>query len=358
MKILIPVLGGFGKAGGWRVLSQLGNYWLKDNNEVTFLAFKNSTEPYFPTKAQILYYDSNGDIDLTNNLSYPKPFFGVLSMRKSLKKAIDKIDADFILANHSLTAYPVSNSKNSAKKFYYVQAYEPDYYLEHGFKNKIFYYLSKKSYELDLNIIVNSYYFLDYKEIKSDIVVFPGLDLEIFRQNQINKYSNDKFILGTIGRIEKYKGTMDVLKGFRKLRKEFGEKVELHIAFGDKSLKEDGVKIIDVAGDIELAEYYKSLNVYICGGLIHLEAVHYPVIEAMACGVPVVTTGYYPSNKENTWLISINNSDSIVEQVKNIMDNPKLIKIKTDLALDNIKQFDWELVSKKMFNHFNSAIKF
>ena len=38
MKIIIPLVGSFSKEGGWRVLSELANAWIRMGHEVVFLS--------------------------------------------------------------------------------------------------------------------------------------------------------------------------------------------------------------------------------------------------------------------------------------------------------------------------------
>ena len=138
MKIIIPLVGSFGKSGGFRVLSQLANHWIKDGHEVCFLSYINTDDPYFPTKAEILYYDNSGEIKEAKDQQHPKAILGMFSMRNALKKALNKLEADVVLASHCFTALPVKKSSIKAKKFYYVQAYEPDFFYHKTVKNFIY----------------------------------------------------------------------------------------------------------------------------------------------------------------------------------------------------------------------------
>ncbi|MBV8328642.1 glycosyltransferase family 4 protein [Chryseobacterium sp.] len=351
MKIIIPLLGGFGKAGGWRVLSQLANYWMKSGAEVVFLAHKSTEKPYFPTAAEIIYYTNDGVLDTVSESGYPFPKLGALSLRRSLKKALNRMEADVVLATHSFTAGPVRKSAIRAKKFYYVQAYEPDFYYKNSLKEKIYKIISRKSYGLGLKTIVNAPMYLDFNEIKTDMYVFPGLDLDNFKGWP--KKKGTKFILGTIGRLEEYKGTSYVVEAFRELRKEFGVDIELHMAFGDQSLAgEEGIVLITPQGDAELAEYYNSLDIYLCAGTIQLEAVHYPVIESMACQVPVITTGYLPADHTNAWMVPVKNSSAIAEKVRQVLKEDVIPK--TEKAHEDIQIFKWENVSSKMLEYFKN----
>lgn len=355
MKILIPLIGGFGKSGGFRVLSQLANYWVTEGHEVTFLSYVNTEEPYYPTKASVVYYNDKGKVSDVPDITIQLPKLGALGLRNKLRKALETFDVDIVLANHCLTAQPVKKANISAKKFYYVQAYEPDYFYQKNIKNIIYKFISKKSYTLGLNLIVNAPMYLNYKEIKTDRYVVPGLDLNIFKFNE-NQEPNNKIIIGTIGRSEEYKGTKYIIEAFKEIRSIYGGRVELHVAFGDEALSEiDGVKVLKPNGDVNLAKYYNTLNMYICAGTIQLEAVHYPIIEAMACRVPVITTGYLPANEKNAYIVTVKESKSIVDMVIKVINEGE--NVKQDIAYNDIREFDWNKVSRKMLNYFKESLE-
>lgn len=353
MKIIIPLVGTFGKSGGFRVLSQLANYWIKQGHEVSFLSYTKAEDPYFPTKAEILFYDNKGGLCSSKDYHHPKPRWGMFTLRASLKKALDKVDADVILANHCFSALPVRQTSNKAKKFYYVQAYEPEFYYHNTFKDIIYRHISKRSYNLGLNIIANALMYRNYREIKTDMVVFPGLDFNVFKPEEQNKLTSSKVVLGTIGRTEIYKGTNYVVTAFKELRKKLGDRIELHIAFGDKDLEcIDGVKVIHPLNDMQLAKFYRSLTLYICAATVQLQAVHYPVIESMACKIPVITTGYYPARPENSYMIKIHDTESIVHAILLAITNVDDTKLKAEEAYKTVGQFAWDIVSQNMIKYF------
>ncbi|MCC2591382.1 glycosyltransferase family 4 protein [Chryseobacterium sp. MFBS3-17] len=353
MKILIPLVGSFSKEGGWRVLSELANKWMDFNHEVIFLSHKKLKPPYYPTKARIIYYDNSGNVVTEGDEDYPAPIGGPFILRILLRKALNKLEADVVLATQHFTADPVAKSTIKAKKFYYVQAYEPDFYNSGPLRYKIYKQIAKNSYKKGLNIIVNAPMYKNYKEIISDKVVYPGLDMELFYSNSKGITDREVFILGTIGRMEIFKGTHIILEAFSKLRLQLGSSIELHIAFGDENWSNiDGVTMHFPKGDRELAEYYRSLDCYVCAQYIQLDAVHYPIIESMACGVPVITTGYYPSNEYNSWQIEIKNVQSIVDKVMDLQSNKELVLEKVERGLHSIKEFEWSLLARKMINYF------
>lgn len=354
MKILIPLTTGFGPQGGWRVLSQLANHWIIQGHSVSFLVHQSSRLPYFPTEATILWFDNKGNINNKNDLNCKLPYGRYFAISYGLIRALKKQNYDIVLATLSLTTWPIFLSKIKTRKFYYVQAYEPYYYPLNRFINLFYRMLSKSSYYLGFEIIVNSEYYFRYKGIRTNKCVHPGIDLSVFFPKQVKIISaKEKIILGTIGRIEKYKGTHSILEAFQKLKQDTNLKIELHIAFGNSELEKiDGVKVFNFNGDFQLANYYRSLDIYICAGTYQLGAVHYPVIESMACGVPIITTGYYPSTTQNTWMVNTNSSNEIVESVIAIVNNPTEVIQKVEKGLKDVIQFDWAKVSKKMLTIF------
>jgi glycosyltransferase involved in cell wall biosynthesis len=355
MKIIVPI-SYFGKSGGYRVLSELANHWVKNGHEVSFLVHTNSDEPYFPTQAKLVWYNNDGKIISGKNIDFKKTESNYFTVTFALYKAINSQNADVVLANQSLTALPVSLSKIKAKKFYYIQAYEPFYYESvKGIKGAVLKFISKVSYKHKLVKIVNSPLYFDYKEIKASKCVFPGLDFSVFKPIDGLK-STTKLIIGCIGRIEVYKGTSYVLEAFQLIKKNKNIDIELHIAFGDRLVECEGIKVVDVKGDAQLAEFYNKVSILIAPGTYQLGAVHYPVIEAMACKTPVITTGYLPANDTNAWLVPIKDSLSIYNQILNIHSNPNLVLSKTNKAFVDVREFEWEIVSDKMIHYFNESI--
>lgn len=351
MRILIPVFG-FAASGGGRVLSEFATRIKAKGHEVSFLSFGDSISPYFPTKADIIWVNYNGVQIGTNNLkriNFPLKYFFI---RRRFRKIIEKFGSKFdvVLATHSLTALPVFKAKITARKFYYIQAYETEYYEEHYFKHMLYKIAVNASYKLDLKRIVNSELYLDYKGIKAERYVYPGLDPDIFYPKAKSSNNDKLFKMGCIGRIEKVKGTHLVLEALQILRMEYAD-IELHIAFGSEELAAiPGIKICKPKNDVELGDFYRSVDVVIAPGTVQLGAVHYPVLEAFACGTPVITTGYSHADENNSYIVPINNVHAIVKAVTNIKHNPEEASSKAELAKEVIPPFLWDIVTCKLIS--------
>ncbi|TAE59169.1 MAG: hypothetical protein EAY68_11015, partial [Bacteroidetes bacterium] len=272
MKILIPVLG-FSKSGGYRTLSRFATEFVKAGHSVTFLVNHNSDEPYFPTSAAISWVNGFGWSSQQREASKRKQsfissFFSILFGCWRARKQFD-----VVIANHSLTVLPIHISGIKAKKIYYIQAYEPEYYLlQSGFKNRFYALLSRYSYKLEFKQVVNSNLYCSYKEIKTDDVVFPGIDLDIFYRKSAKETKQRPLVLGTIARTEKQKGTHYIVEAFGKLAAD-KRNVIFKIAFPDNlprtSFTYDAVT---PQTDTELADFYRSIDVYVSAGTVQFGA--------------------------------------------------------------------------------------
>lgn len=361
MKIIIPILG-FGRAGGNRVLAELANHWIRDGHKVDFLVNEASSIPYFPTNAGIIWATNTGRLigEAEREERAPRTFNGWINLA-SLFRAISKIGKsyDIILANHSLTAWPVALARcGSVKKFYYIQAYEPEYYaLEKGLKSRVLGWLSTRSYGFDLVQICNAPNYIGYKNIRAKEWVPPGINFDLFFPKSESKDFSavQEIVLGCIGRKEPAKGIKYVLEAFEILYKQ-DQRFQLHVAFGNlpDGWSHPGLKIVVPQNDKELGEYYRSLDIMLAPGTVQLGAPHYPVMEAMACGVPVVTTGYLPASVKNSWIVEVGSSNSIVAAVNDIVSGSdywdKVTKASKDIA-----GFGWVHISKKISDLFASV---
>lgn len=348
MRILIPVLE-FGRAGGFRVLSNLADQFISKGHEVHFVSPDSSASPYYPTSAEIIWISVSGIRAAVNNPRKIGLFYNIRSLYYFLRKNTDRYDA--VMANQSLTTWPVYLSRIKARWFYYIQAYEPDHYRTLIQKKYILLrYLSALSYSLPFTKIVNAPLFRKYRSIETQNMVLPGIDLELFYPKKEQKAQLRPWRVGTIGRAEKFKGTFLVLAAFKKLRIIHPD-IELHVAFGTSEIedKTNGIFIVNPDGDHALAEFYRGIDIYVCAGTIEHGAVHYPVIESMACGTYVITTPYYPADETNAWIVGSGNVDDIVQRSIEIMEgDPGENQKKVIQARRVLNQFSWGRVSEAM----------
>jgi glycosyltransferase involved in cell wall biosynthesis len=187
------------------------------------------------------------------------------------------------------------------------------------------------------------------------------LDLEIF--NFLSKPARElrdaeTITIGCIGRSEPEKGTKYVLNAFEVLFNQ-DDRYELKVAYGNlpDDWSHERCEVVTPKNDLELAKFYKSLDILIAPGTVQHGAPHYPVLEAMACGIPVVTTGYYGADNTTAWIVENKSSSSIVSAVSAITNDREQTCIKSLKALQFAQQLGWEIVSAKMMQCFNQFTK-
>lgn len=353
LKILIPITE-FGKAGGLRVISKLANNWIRSGHEVTIVTNSKSILPYYDTEAKILWLNNKGEPE-SHEYSSKKATVKekLLSIYYFLKKYSQ--DYNVILGNHSLTTIPIWRGCKG-NRYYYIQAYEPGFYIGSNFSiNSLKKFILWLTYFLPFTRIVNADIYKKYKNIRSKYVIPPGLDLDVYYPKKIKCINNDEIIVGCIGRHEEWKGSEDVAEAVKILH-EKGYNVVFKVAFNP--VKYNNHELVKPDGDENLANFYRSLDVLVAPGHIQLGAVHYPVIEAMACNVPVITTGYYPANEQNSFIVPIKSPEKIAEAIELILKDYTIAIGKAEQAKQMIKEFDWEIVSNKFIEIFKEELAY
>lgn len=149
----------------------------------------------------------------------------------------------------------------------------------------------------DTHIVLNQYTFdtLVEKGISQDCIKFSNtiVDDSFFDGNSVTK-DESKFVILFLTRIEKYKGIYETLEIFKKLE----GNVELHIAGSGSELEKiksivadngiENVKFLGFVSGQEKINAYKQADMYIFPS--YSEGMPNSVLEAMACGLPIVCT--------------------------------------------------------------------
>ncbi|MBB6631977.1 hypothetical protein [Clostridium algidicarnis] len=229
LKILIPILS-FGRAGGMRVLSQLANHWKKMGCDVVFVAFYESEYPYFPVNVEIIWIDNSGNQINDNTTTYNvknSSFKRMYALYKYLKKHSNEYD--IVLANSNKSAWPVWLG-SKATNYYYIQAYEVEFSSGRNIKTLLQKLTAWLTYFLPLYKVVNAEIYKNYKNIKCEHVIPPGLDLNIYYPKNLLEKHNKKFVIGCIGRKEEWKGADDVATAVKILHDK-GYNIKFKVAF-------------------------------------------------------------------------------------------------------------------------------
>ncbi len=344
MKILIPIFN-FTKAGGFRVLTQLSNRGSSLGHEIVIICPLTKTKPYYPLDIKVDFINIDGDIVSNNHNIELSTTKKILSIYNFIQKKSYYFDLS--IATHYLTTYPLLLGKIKCK-VYYIQAYEPEFHEGKSFfKKNSLKFIAWMTYFFPFIKIVNSEFYKNYKNIRTDNVVEPGLDLNIFYPKINRETFGNPIIIGCIGRKEEWKGANDVGKAVEILH---NSKVNIKFKVAFNAVDYPNHELVFPDSDNNLANFYRSLDILVAPGHIQLGAIHYPVIEAMACGTSVITTGYAPANEKNAYIVPIKSPEKIADAIMEIRHNPKNALAKIEQAKKDIERFSWEDIAIKFYS--------
>lgn len=276
-----------------------------------------------------------------------------------LMPAIPK--SDVVIATLSYTAYAVVRSGKGVPVHYYLH-YEP-LVREEGYKKRIM----EETYLLPTLKISNSSWLSRMMRKKSGQSpmgeVFPAIDHEVFYPTEREK--SNVFTIVSLAKDKWWKGFPDALRAIREVRRR-GHDVRF-LAFGTSFSKErlpEDVRDIEFEfvgpkKDIELAEFYRSADALISAS--YFESFPLPPLEAMACGVPVVTTPYgtedYARDGETALIVEAQQPIAMADALERLIKDHKLRQTLIDAGRHESKRFTWEITTDKFEHLLTKALQ-
>ncbi|MCE7936695.1 glycosyltransferase family 1 protein [Candidatus Saccharibacteria bacterium CPR2] len=228
-------------------------------------------------------------------------------------------------------------------------------YVEHAIKPYTKSVFSKLHYLTAVSNVPAQY----AKEIsKKPIEIIPnGIDLKLYNPKEtgkISKYDDKLKNIFYVGRLEKRKGVIYLLKAFKELTKKHKD-VRLIIAGDGKQrntleqyIKNNSLKNVEFLGFVDESEKLKLFNTcdIFCSPAIFGESFGIVLIEAMAFGKPVVAG----NNQGYACVLSGRGSLGLVDP-KNSVEFGRLLEMA--LFDEGVNQLlkDWSLSSVKQYNY-------
>lgn len=108
----------------------------------------------------------------------------------------------------------------------------------------------------------------------------------------------------------------------------------------------------------KMVEYYSKIDLYICASKI--EGTPNPVLEAMACGVPVISTdvSIVPQifgPKQSEFILQERSIACLKKAIKKLIFNRELFKELSQENLEQIKKQDWKLKTEMFAAYFRNV---
>lgn len=199
----------------------------------------------------------------------------------------------------------------------------------------------------DLERILNSEYNVEKSSIE---VIPPAIDHKYFALNE----KHEKYTIGTVSSLDKRKRIELLIKSFLKADI---ENSELLIGGGGGELEnlkkiaknDNRIKFLGFVPDEKMNEFYNKLDVFVFPTIA--EGYGMPIVEAMACGKPVITLtdADIPSNlKEKTFICQKDNLSNI------LLNRDYSCNIKQNIEF--AKEHSIENIGEKLIKVYESVI--
>lgn len=190
------------------------------------------------------------------------------------------------------------------------------------------------------------------------LIAEDGVDLTLFKPRHIERLASvpeRELVIGWAGN-SKWEATREDFKGLHTI---------LQPAVDE--LQRDGFPVTTYYADrqirfiphAEMPDYYSKIDVYVCPSKI--EGTPNPVLEAMACGVPVVSTdvGVVPQvfgALQQQFILPERSKDALKTALIRLLDQPKLLVELSNENLESIKAWDWSVKAENFARFFGDAL--
>jgi len=341
--------------GGTRVVMEVINGLSDLGHEVNLITFgKPEDLDWIDLKAKV-HYANRSFSEKVSGFIYRKIFGFQPFPEEQTRKLIKTMpEADVSIATISYSGLAVARS-DKGTPFHFYMHYEP-FVREPGYLKKII----EESYYLPTKKIVNSSWLAEKikTETGQDIVglVFPAIDHSIFYPRKKKDKLGKEIRIVALAKYKRWKGVPEALETIKILR-ERGYKIRFS-TFGtkfDKSMLPENVRNVefDFVGrkaNEDLAEFYSDADLLISSS--YFESFPLPQLEAMACGIPVVTTRYgtedYAVDGENCFVVEPHQPEKMADRVAEIIDNPNLYNKFSEAGIETASKFKWKKSVKQM----------
>jgi len=189
-------------------------------------------------------------------------------------------------------------------------------------------------------------------------VVEDGVDLTRFMPKNLERLqevSKRELVIGWVGN-SKWAAELEDFKGVHSILKPAIEQLQF-----------EGVSVKAIFADRQerfiphdqMPEYYSKIDVYVCTSKI--EGTPNPVLEAMACGVPIISTdvGIVPEafgELQRAFILPERSIDALKTSILKLMREPKLLAGLSKENIERIKDWDWSIKAEKFGKYFENLL--
>lgn len=210
-----------------------------------------------------------------------------------------------------------------------------------------------------INIAPSSYLYETFKTAGyTNLRYIPNtIELELYKES-VKEFKTPKLLW--VRSFAKIYNPVMAIKVFISLREEFpdakicmvGPKKDESFAKTVKFAKKNNVDVL-LTGKLSKPDWIalsEGYNIFI--NTTHFDNTPISVIEAMALGLPVVSTNvggipYLLEHEDNALLVNDDDAEDMVRQIKRLISEPDLAHALSQKGKESVKGFDWEVVKKQ-----------
>ena len=204
----------------------------------------------------------------------------------------------------------------------------------------------------------------------SKLVKIPnGVDTNYFRPLNLKK-SGKTIKLLFVGRISRIKGVHDLMESFKSLAHRYENLKLILVSSGGTPLALKLIRKFELEGKVEVIEgvphkdmvyVYNSADIFVLPS--RFEAFGMSILEAMSCGLPVVTTYQYNNKHEfvkdrvNGFLVQVGNVADLTDKLSRLIEDEHLRQRLGKKARETVvKEFNWHLIAEKVIDVYSKLL--
>lgn len=196
-------------------------------------------------------------------------------------------------------------------------------------------------------------------EKKPETIIHDGVDLKKFKPENLNRFSevNRNIVIGWVGN-SKFIGSDgdNDMKGVEGIIKPAIQKIKAQNFNVSLKLADRNINKIEIE---DMPEYYNSIDIYICAS--KAEGTPMPVLEAMATGIPIISTNVgiiqeVFGEKQKKYILKERTIEYLVDKIKELINTPNEMHLLSEENLNQIKQWDWSVISKQYQRFFEKFL--